>query len=365
MCLEASTKLSAEGSVVRGYLFLLFLWSRLEEGIYNDLFKSACFRPELSEDCGVKILEALLCLIETMANPLSSLDDDAGRQDAPQAGHQQRHPGFGRGHKRIRLDGRRNPRQESIAMNDWSVEPMKVDHTHAIGLFSKDERLSSPVNTNLVQETPQLSASLANTMEDVMTTQPVACPPIHPASKVPPNSMKRSQSDPKSPTPSFKYQNSKSSEASQTKPKSSPDKRPRKSFDQSDRPQSRDHILLGIKAIGRMLEYQVIHKKSSVSNPKTSVSNPKLSEPSKLRWPYVFVCREDLNPSSLVDHLPVTVACFNEMHSLQSDVDYLGPPVQTQDVYLIPLPRGSDAKLSKALGVRRTAAVAISVSMWV
>ncbi|KAG0141218.1 hypothetical protein CROQUDRAFT_674234 [Cronartium quercuum f. sp. fusiforme G11] len=135
------------------------------------------------------------------------------------------------------------------------------------------------------------------------------------------------------------------------------------------KPKLQEHVLLGIKSITQMLEFRIRDPKHPIrqngltpDEAATDVRN-ELTTPMKgaHRWKCIFVCREDLNPASLVDHLPFTVASVNDRQLLAkfpsgSDL------IEKQSVYLIALPRGSDAKLSETLGIRHTAALAISDS---
>ena len=107
----------------------------------------------------------------------------------------------------------------------------------------------------------------------------------------------------------------------------------------------------------------------------------------------VFVCKPDINPPSLVAHLPTMVAAANGVqtaldsvlqHSAGPDdaeaaermqLDAVGPGEEEEKeepgpkrpemrpVLLIPLDVGAERKLADALGLRRVAAVAVSVSL--
>ncbi|KAK7465401.1 RNase P and RNase MRP subunit [Stygiomarasmius scandens] len=97
------------------------------------------------------------------------------------------------------------------------------------------------------------------------------------------------------------------------------------------------HFTTGINAVTKRLESQVSRIRLSSSN--VSSSNP---PPIKL----VLVCRADVDPPILIDHLPHLVAACNSSKT-------------TEPVLLIPLPKGAEFTLADALGVRRAAALAL------
>jgi len=104
------------------------------------------------------------------------------------------------------------------------------------------------------------------------------------------------------------------------------------------------HIVYGINGVTRRLEQQVdAARLPTVFTTATSTDSP----PSPLE--YIFVCRADVDPPLLINHIPHLVAAFNS--------------VRTKDcIKLIPLPKGSEASLALALGIRRAAVVALDVS---
>jgi hypothetical protein len=61
----------------------------------------------------------------------------------------------------------------------------------------------------------------------------------------------------------------------------------------------------------------------------------------------IFVCRADLDPPALVQHLPYQVAAFNARSKTPC--------------HLIHLPQGAEATLAKALGLRRAAVLGLEV----
>lgn len=93
----------------------------------------------------------------------------------------------------------------------------------------------------------------------------------------------------------------------------------------------------------------------------------------------IFVCRNDLDPTSLVAHVPAVVAASNEMTktlrtlraegtldpasvmqveepAAQGDAEWAG------QAWLVQLAEGAEQKVADALGLRRVAAVALDVS---
>jgi ribonuclease P/MRP protein subunit POP3 len=98
------------------------------------------------------------------------------------------------------------------------------------------------------------------------------------------------------------------------------------------------HVVIGINSITRRLEAQASTRFSTLE---------KQSEEKPLR--YVFVCRMDIDPPMLVDHLPRLVASVNSA----------SPPKPT---ILIPLPKGAEDIIASIMGQRRVSALALDVS---
>ncbi|EGG08044.1 uncharacterized protein MELLADRAFT_85224 [Melampsora larici-populina 98AG31] len=137
-----------------------------------------------------------------------------------------------------------------------------------------------------------------------------------------------------------------------------------------ERTKSKDQVIVGIKVITQMLESRIRELQSSTpritSKPKTPTLETRNGsvEPddAPFKRQYIFVCRDDLNPTSVVDHLPLMIASLNRMLLSWKPSSAADQAKQNSAWYLISLPRGSSAKLSLALGIKRTAAVAISGS---
>lgn len=81
----------------------------------------------------------------------------------------------------------------------------------------------------------------------------------------------------------------------------------------------------------------------------------------------LFICKPDINPPSLVAHLPAMVAASNAILSVLS----LPPPLDTspatstarpdRETLLVSLDLGAEARLAEVLGLRRVAALGVSV----
>ena len=104
------------------------------------------------------------------------------------------------------------------------------------------------------------------------------------------------------------------------------------------------HIVYGINAVTKRLE----HQSDRLRRPTTVIPIPVEIQSSR-PFKYIFVCRQDVDPAILVDHLPHLVASCNS--------------VQTSNhVKLVPLPKGSELVLAQTLGIRRVTVLGIDVS---
>lgn len=103
------------------------------------------------------------------------------------------------------------------------------------------------------------------------------------------------------------------------------------------------HLSYGINVVTKRLEVQTQSARhpNILTLPETSGTPPK---PLK----YVFVCRADVDPPLLIEHLPHLVAAYNSAR----------PP---QYAKLIPLPQGSESVLAQILGIRRVTALGLDV----
>ena len=103
------------------------------------------------------------------------------------------------------------------------------------------------------------------------------------------------------------------------------------------------HLSYGINVITKRLELQTQSARhpNILPLPETSQIPPK---PLK----YVFVCRADVDPPLLIEHLPHLVAAYNSV-------------CPSQYAKLIPLPQGSESVLAQILGIRRVTALGLDV----
>ncbi|KAF8167617.1 hypothetical protein B0H34DRAFT_682528 [Crassisporium funariophilum] len=105
------------------------------------------------------------------------------------------------------------------------------------------------------------------------------------------------------------------------------------------------HVICGINEVTKRLETQAHN-----SRRPTTVVLPEQLEITELPQPlkYVFICRADVDPAALIEHLPHLVASCNSGHTK----DY---------IKLVALPKGSELVLAQALGIRRVAVLGIDV----
>ena len=105
------------------------------------------------------------------------------------------------------------------------------------------------------------------------------------------------------------------------------------------------HIVYGINAVTKRLELQ----SHNLRRPTTVISTTAVEVQSSRPFKYIFVCRQDVDPAILVDHLPHLVASCNS-------------PQASNHVKLVPLPKGSELVLAQTLGIRRVTVLGIDVS---
>jgi ribonuclease P/MRP protein subunit POP3 len=107
-------------------------------------------------------------------------------------------------------------------------------------------------------------------------------------------------------------------------------------------PAALSHLLIGLNAVTKRLDAQIRSLRKTVS------LNPDPTSESVTPIKVIVVCRADVDPQILIDHLPHEVAAFN---SSKPD----------DPIKLIPLPKGAEATLAKAVGLRRVAVIAMDV----
>ena len=105
------------------------------------------------------------------------------------------------------------------------------------------------------------------------------------------------------------------------------------------------HIVYGINAVTKRLELQ----SHNLRRPTTVIPTPTVEIQPSRPFKYIFVCRQDVDPTILVDHLPHLVASCNSAQT-------------SNHVKLVPLPKGSELVLAQTLGIRRVAVLGIDVS---
>lgn len=109
-------------------------------------------------------------------------------------------------------------------------------------------------------------------------------------------------------------------------------------------------LTYGINAVTKRLELQIQNCGS-----KVTFKSPSDTQTTKESTPiirYLFVCRADVDPPILIDHLPHLVATYNVLR-----------PTNLPPTILIPLPKGAEVTLAHAMGVRRLAAIALDVNI--
>ncbi|KAG2342398.1 hypothetical protein BDR05DRAFT_976521 [Suillus weaverae] len=114
---------------------------------------------------------------------------------------------------------------------------------------------------------------------------------------------------------------------------------------------SSSHMTIGINEVTRRLESQLKSVRQSVTLTTTPHANPIFPDISPIAA--VFVCRADVNPPILLDHIPHLVAGCNSTRPCSN------PLGAQQPLKLIVLPKGSECALAQALGLRRAAVIAV------
>ena len=104
--------------------------------------------------------------------------------------------------------------------------------------------------------------------------------------------------------------------------------------------------MYGINAVTKRLE----HQSHNLRRPTIVIPTPTVEIQPSLPFKYIFVCRQDVDPAILVDHLPHLVASCNSAQA-------------SNHVKLVPLPKGSELVLAQTLGIRRVAVLGIDVSL--
>jgi len=130
------------------------------------------------------------------------------------------------------------------------------------------------------------------------------------------------------------------------------------------------NVISGINSTTKELEKEIRHIRESIPFP--SVPNSRitgqqsaittdaqlLEKSRQQQLLLIFVCRGDMNPVGLVDHLLPTVAHLNR-YRLQTYSSGIQPLGSHRMVYLIPLPKGAEKRISGALGLKSAAVIAL------
>ena len=109
-------------------------------------------------------------------------------------------------------------------------------------------------------------------------------------------------------------------------------------------PKMLQHLTVGINEVTKRLESQIQRSRTTVV---TTAADSEISLP-RPSLKIILVCRADIDPPLLIDHLPHLVAAYNSIQN--SDA-----------IKLVPLPRGAESSLAQAIGLRRAAVVGIDV----
>ena len=127
----------------------------------------------------------------------------------------------------------------------------------------------------------------------------------------------------------------------------------------SEPPPAQNHVVIGINNVTKRLEKQtervrypppVVVKATSAPGPSTAPSaQPTDKPPSPIRL--VLVCRADVDPPILIDHVPHLVAAHNSSTAADAPIK------------LVCLPKGAELTLANAVGLRRVAVLAFDVRL--
>lgn len=120
--------------------------------------------------------------------------------------------------------------------------------------------------------------------------------------------------------------------------------------EETEPPQILQSLTYGINTVTQRLERLIEISRPKICLKSTGTITNSNEPPIPIR--YIFVCRADVDPPILIDHLPHLVATYNVLRS--QDL----PPIT-----LATLPKGAETTLAQAVGVRRLAVLAIGVNI--
>jgi ribonuclease P/MRP protein subunit POP3 len=113
-------------------------------------------------------------------------------------------------------------------------------------------------------------------------------------------------------------------------------------------PEMLSKITFGVNEVTKRLEVQAAEYRQPAS---LSNGTPKTRKAS-IR--FIFACAQDVDPPSMIEHLPLLVASCNASRS---------QPRPESDIFLVPLPKNAEGNLTEAAGLRRIAVLALDVSI--
>jgi ribonuclease P/MRP protein subunit POP3 len=119
-----------------------------------------------------------------------------------------------------------------------------------------------------------------------------------------------------------------------------------------ERPEIAKHVVFGINEVTKALERHISRIRQSLLDKASSTEEVEIPIA-------VFACRWDLNPSSILSHIPHLVASANTLLTILSTKF---PERTFPDTKLINLPKGSEASVSEAIGMRRVSIILLTVS---
>ncbi|KAK7064093.1 ribonucleases p mrp protein subunit pop3 kDa subunit [Favolaschia claudopus] len=112
------------------------------------------------------------------------------------------------------------------------------------------------------------------------------------------------------------------------------------------RPDILSHLSIGLNAVTRRLDDQIRSSRKTVSLDSAPTV---ASVPPTVSIKVVMVCRADVDPSILIAHIPHEVAAYNSC----------APP---DPIKLVTFPKGAEADLAKAVGLRRVTVIAMDIN---
>lgn len=116
------------------------------------------------------------------------------------------------------------------------------------------------------------------------------------------------------------------------------------------------HLCIGINEVTKRLEAQAKARRTAVARPGNKTPPQAEDQPPATPISVVLVCKGDVNPPLLVAHLPPLVAACNSSRRGSATDN------STPNVKLVPFPKGAEATLTAALGLRRSAVIALEAS---